>query len=309
MSKCYMSKIEAAVRIHHRQVEAFRAVMLTGSMTGAAELLGISQPAVSRLVRDFEAAVGVPLFERRGTGVFPTADAGLLLTEVERSFVGLGRIAEAAQAIRAQEAGRVRIAAMPALATSVLPRLIGRFLKDRPALRITIQPLPSHLVVEAIVAGQADFGYAISPPERPGFVIEPLPSRAVAILPAAHRLAARARIVPDDLVGERFVTVAQGTLFHARLVAALAGIDQILMVETAWSETACLLVAEGAGISVVDPFSASEFAGRGLAVRPFDPPIDVGIVSLRASQRSATLLARTLMRQLAQGIAAANESP
>ena len=289
-------------RINHRQVEAFRAVMLTGGMTSAAELLRITQPAVSRLVRDFEARVGLRLFERRGTGVVPTQDATLLMAEVERSFVGLGRIAEVAEAIHSQEAGRIRIAAFPALATSVLSRFVGRFVRDRPNLRVSVQALPSHLVVEAVAAGQADFGYAIGPQDRPGFAVESFTVPAVAVVPNGHRLASRPHVGPHDLAGERFVSLSGGTLFHSRVASALSGIGLTSLIETSWSESACLLVAEGGGVSLVDPFAAGEFAGRGLHVLRFEPAIDFGIVSLRLPHRPVTPLNTTIMRNLADEI-------
>lgn len=273
--------------------------MLTGGMTSAAELLRITQPAVSRLVRDFESAVGLRLFQRRGTGVVPTQDATLLLAEVERSFVGLGRVAEAAQAIRSQEAGRVRIAAFPAFATSVLSRFLGRFVRERPNLRVSIQALPSHLVVEAVAAGQADFGYAVGPQDRPGFTVETLSASAVAIVPGGHRLASRPFVGPGDFAGERFVTLSHGTLFHARVATALEGVELTSLIETSWSESACLLVAEGAGVSLVDPFAASEFGERGLCVLRFEPAVDFSIVSLRLAQRPVTPLNAAIMRSLA----------
>ena len=79
-------------RINSRQVEAFRAMMLTGSVTEAAKLMAVTQPAVSRLLRDFQALLKMELFERRGSGLVPTAAATALYMEVERSFVGLERI-------------------------------------------------------------------------------------------------------------------------------------------------------------------------------------------------------------------------
>ena len=291
-------------RINHRQVEAFRAVMLTGQMTSAAELLRITQPAVSRLVRDFERALGVALFERRANGVVPTPNATHLLAEVERSFVGLERIAEVGQAIRTQETGQVRIAALPTLATSILPRYLGRFLRDRPNVRVSIQPMPSHLVVEAVAAGQVDFGYVMGPPDRPGFEIEKLPASAVAIMAVNHRLAAKNVLTPEDFSGERFVTTSTGTLFHSRVLTALAGIERVSLVDTSWSETACLLVAEGAGISIVDPFAVSEFTARGLAVRPLRPRIDIGSMFLRQHQRPVTPLGRTISEGVAREIRA-----
>ena len=78
-------------RINPRQVEAFRATMLSGGVTEAAKLMAVTQPAVSRLLRDFQALLKMELFERRGTGLVPTAAAIALYTEVERSFVGVAR--------------------------------------------------------------------------------------------------------------------------------------------------------------------------------------------------------------------------
>src|SRR5205823_15114749 len=95
-------------RINSRQVEAFRAMMLTGSVTEAAKLMAVTQPAVSRLLRDFQALLKMELFERRGTGLVPSAAATALYTEVERSFVGLERITAAAEEIRGRRTGTLR---------------------------------------------------------------------------------------------------------------------------------------------------------------------------------------------------------
>src|SRR2546429_4375845 len=116
-------------RINSRQVEAFRAMMLTGSVTDAAKLMAVTQPAVSRLLRDFQALLKTELFERRGSGLVPTAAATALYIEIERSFVGLERITPAAQEIRSRRTGTLRIAALPALSNGYLPRFGGRVLE------------------------------------------------------------------------------------------------------------------------------------------------------------------------------------
>src|SRR5258708_16266416 len=115
-------------RINSRQVEAFRAMMLTGSVTEAAKLMAVTQPAVSRLLRDFQALLKMELFERRGSGLVPTASATALYMEVERSFVGLERIAAAAEEIRARRTCPLRLAAIPALPHPSLPPLPTPFL-------------------------------------------------------------------------------------------------------------------------------------------------------------------------------------
>jgi DNA-binding transcriptional LysR family regulator len=291
------------LRINSRQVEAFRAVMLTGSMTAASELLAVTQPAVSRLIRDFELAVAMALFERRGNQIAPTPEAVALLSEVERSFVGLSRIADHAAAIRSQQAGSLRIAALPALATSALPRFVGRFLRERPNLHVSVQGMPSHLVIDAVAAGQADLGYAIGPLERPGYLLQPIRAPAVVVMPEGHRLARLSVIRPEDLAGERLIGVAAQTLFRSRLDAALGDIPRSIPVETPLSHIACIFVAEGLGVSVVDPFSASEFLGRGAAARRFRPELDVGITLLVPRQRAVSALARSFTEAFAAHLA------
>src|ERR1700726_2145190 len=100
-------------RINSRQVEAFRAMMLTSSVTEAAKLMAVTQPAVSRLLRDFQALLKMELFEKRGTGLVPMAAATALYMEVERSFVGLERITVSAEEIRGRRIGSLLIPARP----------------------------------------------------------------------------------------------------------------------------------------------------------------------------------------------------
>ena len=81
------------MRINLRQVEAFRAVFQTGSMSAAGALMGVTQPAISRLIRDLEAEIRLPLFDRKAGKVTVTPDGVALYREVQRSFHGLDRIA------------------------------------------------------------------------------------------------------------------------------------------------------------------------------------------------------------------------
>src|SRR5262245_31811929 len=106
---------EFQVRLKPRQVEAFRSVMMTGGITAAAEAMNVTQPAVSRLIRDLEAAVRVPLFERQGTRLVPTPEASQLFREVERLYLGLDQIAQAADDIRQHKNIVLRIASVTSL--------------------------------------------------------------------------------------------------------------------------------------------------------------------------------------------------
>lgn len=278
-----------------RQVEAFRTVMLTGKMTAAAELMSITQPAVSLLIRDFEIDTKLKLFDRRGNQLTPMLEALTLLQEVERAYVGLSRIKAFAEEISRQNVGMLRIAAMPALANGIMPRFLARFLRDRPNVHTSLNGIPSSMVIEAVASGQMDLGFADGPLDRPGFMIETCAIPAVVAVPAGHPLANMENIMPTDLANERMITLEPGTLFAMRVEVTLAGIPRSSTIETRLSHTALTLVSEGAGITIIDPSSATEFRGRGVVVRPFGVFVDAGFLAIRRSQGADNQLAGRLV--------------
>ncbi len=262
------------VRINLRQVEAFRATMLTGSVTEAAALMAVTQPAVSRLLRDFQALLNMRLFEKRGSGLVPTAAATALYTEVERSFVGLDRIAAAAEEIRGRRIGTLRIAALPALANGWLPQFVGRFLQERQNLNLSMFGVISPIVVDWVLNGQCDVGFAETPIAHAGLHSVRLPALPrVAILPQGHRLTAKTTLVPTDFQDENFVSLSTGTGSRHLIDQVFQADDvrRILRVETALSEILCGIVASGLGVGICDPFTAREYQGRGVVSRPFLP--------------------------------------
>ena len=292
-------------RINSRQVEAFRAVMLTGSVTEAAKLIAVTQPAVSRLLRDFQAHLKMELFERRGTGLVPTAAATALYTEVERSFVGLERITAAAEEIRGRRTGTLRIAALPALANGYLPRLAGHFLKERPNLNLAFFGVISPIVVDWVLNNQCDVGFAEVPIAHSGLPSLRLPAPArVAVLPAGHRLSAKEILEPRDFEGETFISLSAGSTGRHLIDQAFNRDDvrRVLRVETALSEIMCGLVSSGLGVAICDPFTAQEFSTRGVVVRRFLPRIDFEFAAVFPAQRSPSPVALDLVETMRQAL-------
>jgi DNA-binding transcriptional LysR family regulator len=290
-----------------RQVEAFRALMLTGSVSAGARLMNVTQPAVSRLIRDLQEILGLRLFERRGARLLPTSEARSLYDEVERSFVGLHRIAQAAAELRTRRAGSLRIAALPALANGFLPRFVGRFLADRPKLDLALYGLISHIVLDWVASGQCDVGFAEVPPAHPAVTLERMPEVAqVAVLPRGHKLARRSTIRPRDLAGESFISLGHSTLIRFRIDAIFADhdVERVMRVETPLSEIACALAAAGVGATIVDPFTAKEYASRGLAVRRFEPLVGFEFAALYSAQRGLSAVAREFIDMFAAHVRA-----
>src|SRR5437899_3937726 len=263
-------------RINSRQVEAFRAMMLTGSVTEAAKLISVTQPAVSRLLRDFQALLKMELFERRGTGLVPTAAATALYTEVERSFVGLERITAAAEEIRGRRIGSLRIAALPALSNGYLPRLAGHFLKQRPNLNLAFFGVISPIVIDWVLNNQCDIGFAEIPIAHSGLPSLRLPTLPrVAVQPTGPHLRAEKVLQPRDFEGETFISLSAGSTSRHLIDQTFQRDDvcRVLRVETTLSEIRCWMVLSGPGVAMCDPCTAQACATRGLVVRRSVPRI------------------------------------
>ncbi|MGL4813429.1 MAG: LysR substrate-binding domain-containing protein [Beijerinckiaceae bacterium] len=290
-----------------RQIEAFRCLMVTGSMTMAARMMGVTQPAISRLLKDLQADLELTLFEKRGTGVVPTAEATALYADVERSFVGLDRIRAAAEEIRTRRSGSLRIAALPALANGFLPRFSGHFLASRPQLDLGLFGVISPLVIDWVVNRQCDIGFAEMPIANPGLdtAMMPVLSR-VAVLPEGHRLTRKSVLTPKDFEGENFISLKHGSGSRYRIDSIFSerGVNRVMRVETHLSEIMCGLVSSGFGVAICDPFTAAEFASRGVVTRPFRPsiPFEFGVLHPPGPKPSA--IAQTFLFEFSAHIRA-----
>jgi DNA-binding transcriptional LysR family regulator len=253
------------------QIESFRSVMRAGSVVGAARLMNITQPGVSRSIGMLELRIGYKLFERHGRRLVPTPEAEALYREIEPLYSSLDRISEIAQDIRFQRAGALRIATLPALSQWLVPRSIARFVSSRPKVTVFVESLPSRQIAERVSTRQFDLGIVELPVFRSAIAIEPLePVLHMAVIPAAHRLASKRIISLKDLDGERMVLLSQQSFVRHQIddVFSSLGVAPNVVLETPSSSIACALVAAGVGIGLVGKWTAMPFAGSQVVVRP-----------------------------------------
>lgn len=287
-----------------RQIEAFRAVMTTGSVTRAGERLSISQPAVSQLIAQFERHCGFRLFERQGSKLAPTREAQALFSEVERMFVGVGQIARVATALRDQTWGALSIAAFPAIARRVLPEIIWSFCQSRPDTRFRFESMRSRSLIDAVAAQHVDVGFSILPGDRPEVESTHLHRlRGLCIMPSGHRLAKAASVQAEDLAEADFISL--GPQDHSRFMIDRLfeerRISRRLRLEVGQSETAFSFVAAGAGIAIVDPISAYNNTDARITARPFEPAVEFDIWLIRPkAARSFNLIERFVEHALTQ---------
>lgn len=284
-----------------RQIEAFDAVMKTGTASRAADLLGVSQPAVSRLLAELEQGLGFALFERVRSRLVPTPEGRLFHAEVEASFRGMDALRKAAARLRDRGSGEIRVASLAALGASLVPRAIARFRAQHPEVRVTLHVLLSRDVRDLVASGQCDLGLAAEEIDTSGIAHQTFVApRALCAIPAGHRLAARAVIRPADLDGEPFIAYAPEDRARQRLerVLAEAGAAPRVVVETAFASTVCGLVAEGIGIGLVNPYLNPGIDHARIVLRPFEPAITIRSLLILPPDRQKSRLVRDFIAAL-----------
>lgn len=250
--------------------------MLTGSLTRAAAVLGISQPGVSRLLSELERCVGFRLFERRGGRVHPTKESVQFLRHVERSFVGVEALEVAAADIANARGASLRIAAFPSVSLKLLPACVSEFSRDHPDAGIALTVTNSSRVCELVSMLQVDIGITTLPPPHGGLDARfTLVRPCVCALHANHALARSRTVKASDLRKERLVfldprfATTQGleTILHE------AGIHPTRVADMSFAYSACEMVRLGAGVAIVDPLTALAFDSREIVFRNFSPRV------------------------------------
>ncbi|MGO4328031.1 LysR family transcriptional regulator [Cupriavidus sp. M-11] len=303
-----------------RQLEAFAAVITSGSITAAGRLLGRSQPVITRLIQELEAEIGFALFVRSGPRVTPTERGFLLYEDVEHALVGLKQIRARADEI-ARDANRpLHIAATPALAAGLLPLALAGRLPDHavgqaanqaghPAhgtygahgvagqsSQIHIDSLFPEKVVHAVLTGAAEIGVTSLPLEHRGVTVHWIGQAAcVAAVRADDPLAALAAIPLSACSGRRIITMHNPYRLRRRVDEgfARAGVTPAALINTNSSFNALTSVRAGLGIAVLEPVTARGVPLADIVVRPIDTdiPFYFGVITPQGRPASAAVLA------------------
>jgi len=244
-----------------RHIEVLRAIMITGSISGAGDLLHVSQPVVSRTLQHAEQQAGFKFFERVRGRLVPTNELQSIYPEVEQVFAAIEKLRFTSASVR-RGGAPLRLAVTPSLANSVLPRAIERMLAAHPDAAFELATLHTTEVVAALRAGAVDLGICLSPPAVPGIEAHVLSTgQMVLATPIAwpHLLRQNARLSELGYLADRpFIRLHDGTplgsLIGQRLQNANLGLQANIVVQT--YSIARALVTQGVGYALLDSFTA-----------------------------------------------------
>ena len=292
-----------------RHIEVFNAVMLTGSVSAAARMINVTQPAVSRTLQHAELQLGFALFQRERGRLKPTVEAQTLYPLIERLFTQLDevqRLSASLQAGRGQ--GELRVLTVLALSYEIFPRAMQLFRAKYPGVVVHHQALHSPQIVSSLVLQESDVGYVFSAASHPAL--------------AQERLAERRMVcaVPKGLLNAR--QAAAGTLSMAQLatlpVIALDGRDplglilsrvlrdsgtrlhEVMSVQT--YHVALALAQHGVGVALVESCTAASADLDKVDILALEPTITTTVHALRPTARPNSLMTRHFTRCMQQAL-------
>lgn len=284
-----------------KQLEAFQLVMQLGSTTAAAEQLGLSQSAISRLLMQLESSLGLPLFVRTKGRLVSTPEATALLRDAQGLMEAAQGLHRHAEQLRRGGLSRqlLKIAVPSTLATQVLPSWSRTFLHRHPQAVLEVLALTYQDAEQALLSREADLALVRLPMARDTLQVHgQLDTLTVCVMPQDHALATQTLITPQDLIDMPLVLLGrQGRLRHELDMAfRLARVPPKVTAEVHSVEVACRFVEHGMGVTLVNNMLAQCCRGPNLVAKPFRPELrtPLGIASLKLPQPSPLALACAL---------------
>lgn len=243
-----------------RQMEIFRATMLTGTASGAATLLGVSSPSVSKSLGLIQRRTGLRLFQLAGGRLVPTPEARELYAEIERIWTSIERVRDMAKDLAHPKAGRLNIVCSSSMGAIVVPRALGDVFAASPRLRSEIEMVIPDVLLGSLATHAADVGVAAFRVKHPSIaVVRSYACGFVCVMPKAHPLAGLTFIDPIQLAGQRLVRISDEALRDLSIEeiygSAAKELDFSLEVRAGQSGALCVLA--GLGLAVVDAASVA----------------------------------------------------
>ena len=270
-------------------------------------MLLTSQPTISRELARLEQLLGYPLFERAQGRLRPTARALSLWVEVQRSWQGLEQVVAHAVALGQPHQAHISVLSLHALSHALLPGALARMHAAHGPVAVSVTPQESPLLQEWMTAQRFDLGLAELADAPPGTRVLALPALdEVAVLPAAHPLAAKPVLEAADFAGQPFISLAQEDTYRQQIDAqfAAAGVARVLQLETHSAVAVCAMVQQGLGVAIVNPLTARACAGSQLVVRPLAFSIPFQVHAVLPLHRPAVDAVEWLLESLQQEVAA-----
>lgn len=259
-----------------RHVDAFRALMLTHTTSKAAQLLGTSQSAVSRLITQLEKSSGVQFFHRARGRLEPTQEAIAFFEEVQRHYSGLDKMRQYIVSMRSPAKAVIKIGAVTSFGLGFLSKVIARFHTIHPSVQVAVVTGGSDFIHDLVASHQLAMAVVTDSVDAVAVQVSSFAKlAAVCALPQGHALAKRKQIHVTDFKGQPVIAYDDSDMVRWGLddIFMEAGIEDEVVASARYSVNIATMVREGVGIGLLHPVAAYDFLDSNIVLRPFKPEV------------------------------------
>lgn len=303
-----MSRHEETLNaIDSAELRVIDALRQTGSLTQAAQMLGLSQPAVSQRVKRIETRLQVPVIERSGRGIRLTP-AGLVLAKHARIVVAeLDEALAAIEDLRGERAGTLRLVGFPSASATIVPGMMRLLRRDAPSVTMEYReaepPEAGQMLREGIVDAALIFEYAGAPDRIPGTTFTPLWKESMSLVVGREHHSVNGVANLEDFAGAEWIAGCQKCRGYLLTAAHDSGFEPIIIQETDNVPAMMAMAAAGGSVAMVPglALAAARTLPDGAVALPIEPARyrTIGLLSIATNEESpAVLLARRLLSQV-----------
>ncbi|MBB5215970.1 LysR family transcriptional regulator [Parapusillimonas granuli] len=293
-----------------RHIELINAVLRTGSLTQAANLLHITQPAASKILAHAEAQLGFSLFRRIKGRLHATPELDILTPHIARLNQDMASVRRLAENIKRHPQGHLRVGCAPAIGLGLLPQAIRHSRERQPGVVFDVHTYHSAELVERLHVRELDLAVTFDAADHPGMDKTPVGQTELVCLSAGESADCAGKAISlEELASRELIMLDMhdraGALLDDALSSAGLGMRPNIQVQTHY--VACALAQAGCGDTVVDAITARAMLRPGNVLRPLDPPIPVPINVIThgsVPRREIDLLFIDQLRRLCRALAA-----
>jgi DNA-binding transcriptional LysR family regulator len=254
-----------------RQIEVIRAVMVTGTIAGAARLLNVAAPGLSRLMKHTEATLELKLFTRRGGRYVPTPQARTLFDQMNEVHRHLENLRYAIESVGQGRFSEFRLGSVPSIGNVMVPLAVADVRTRYPELLIEVDILKIEDAIDYLLLARGEVVAMSCRLEHPALTFDDLASgKLYCIVAEQHELARRRSVSVAEIAAYPLIGI-EPTDPYGRIIVGLfqrAGLSYRITIKARFGTTVCALVRQNLGVAVIDGFTVAHGAMPGIRVIP-----------------------------------------
>ncbi len=258
-----------------RQIEVIRAVMVAGTIAGAARLLNVAQPGVSRTMKHMEQTLGIKLFTRKGGRYVPSPEARDVFGQLQDVHKKLEDLQFSIDQLERGKGVELAIGSVPSIANVMVPRAIAAVRRRYPDIRVDVDILKIEDAIDYLMLAKGELAVMSYRFDHPGIDFQPLASgHLVCIASPGHPLADRQEVTSADIARYPLIGIDPHDPYGSIMAGIFErqGIPYEISIRARFGTTVCALIREGLGVAVIDTFTVADMERNGLAIIPIREP-------------------------------------